>query len=146
SHRKTRKAPKQRVCENCGSPDYLFANCPTNQCNRCQEFGHIAIKCPKQAPKRSTCPTCNDSNYLYRDCPNNICRGCSTLGHIEAYCPLTTRKRQNLVYQYGCTLDQIDVNRLPTHSTRRTHHYCQYKVPNRPEVLKLLEEKLVCPR
>ena len=145
SRRRNRKAPKQRVCGNCGSPDHLFANCPTNQCNRCQEFGHIAVKCPKQAPRRTTCPTCHDSNHLYRDCPNNVCRGCSTLGHIEAYCPLATWKRQNLVYQCGCTLDQVDSNRLPNHSTRRTHHCCQCKVPNRPEVLRLLEEKLVCP-
>ena len=31
--RRTRRASKQRVCGNCSSPDHLFANCPTNQCN-----------------------------------------------------------------------------------------------------------------
>ena len=143
--RKNRKAPKQRVCGNCGSPDHFFADCPTNQCNRCSELGHISVKCPRQAPRRATCSTCQDPNHLYKDCPNNVCRGCSTLGHIEAYCPLATWKRQNLVYQCGCTLNQVDSNRLPTHSPRRTHHCCQCKVPNRPEVLKLLEEQLVCP-
>ena len=142
---KNRKAPKQRVCGNCGSPDHFFANCPTNQCNRCLGLGHISVKCPRQAPRRATCPTCHDPNHLYKDCPNNICRGCSTPGHIEAYCPLTTWKRQNLVYQCGCTLEQVDNQRLPNHSPCYTHHCCQCKVPNRPESLKLLEEKLVCP-
>src|SRR6185437_10460958 len=46
-HRK--RAPSNpRVCGNCGSPEHLFANCPTNHCNCCRQIGHIAVHCPNK--------------------------------------------------------------------------------------------------
>jgi len=83
--------PAARVCGNCGSPRHLFAHCPTNRCNRCQQTGHIAVHCTKQAPKRTTCRTCNQ-DHLYRQCPQNQCHGCQELGHIEIDCPMVPLK------------------------------------------------------
>ena len=135
---------KRRVCGNCGSPDHLFANCPTNRCNRCHKTGHIAIYCPRNTIQRTICRTCKSPDHLYKECPYNHCYGCNEQGHIEIDCPLTFIKRQNQLLHCGCQSEEIEACRMCYYSSRRTHHCCKCKVPIKPEDLRLLEDKLSC--
>ena len=142
-HRK-RAPPNSRVCGNCGSPEHLFANCPTNRCNRCRQDGHIAVHCPQQVPKRTSCRTCNGNDHLYRNCPENICHTCRATGHIAVDCSFGALKEQNRICQCGCNPDDIEARRMYNFSTRRTHHCCHCKKPNRPEDLQVLNNQFVC--
>ena len=142
--RRRHRQPKARVCGNCGSPEHLFANCPTNKCNRCQQLGHIAPHCSQQAPKRTTCRTCNQEDHLYRHCPQNICRECNEQGHITTDCPQVVIKKQNFVYQCGCNRNEVEARRLPHHSQHRTHHCCQCLTPCRPEDLRSMDTRMFC--
>ena len=73
------------MCSKCGILGHSENNCASQQCHRCQEYGHIASQCTKTRKNESrSCHQCGEIGHLKFDCPQNQrCQRCYKLG---SYC------------------------------------------------------------
>jgi hypothetical protein len=128
----------------CRQTEHVFANCPDNRCNRCDNYGHISAHCSSHNTQITICKVCHLADHAYANCPENKCHRCNEYGHIGINCSLTPLKQANRNFQCRYSREEVESKRAIYYSSRRINHCCDCKTPQKPEDLCLLNDQLIC--